>query len=96
MIRNMGSFDRGVRAFVVAPLVVVLAFVVGAGTVAGVILFVVAGTMLATSAIRFCPNYVWLGITTYPRGVRRVAIITFATARRTCPRATEAERRDRR
>ena len=35
MIRNMGSFDRGVRAFVVAPLVVVLAFVVGAGTVAG-------------------------------------------------------------
>lgn len=72
MIRNMGSYDRGVRAFVLAPLAVVLAFVVGAGTLAGVILFVVAGIMLATAAIGFCPNYVWLGITTYPRGVHRV------------------------
>ncbi len=72
MIRNMGSYDRGVRAFVLAPLAVVLAFVVGAGALAGVILFVVAGIMLATAAIGFCPNYVWLGITTYPRGVRRI------------------------
>ena len=72
MIRNMGSLDRGVRALVVAPIAIVLAFIVGAGTVAGVILFVVAAIMLATSAIGFCPNYVWLGITTYPRGVRRV------------------------
>lgn len=72
MIRNMGSFDRGVRAFVVAPVAIVLAFVVGAGSVAGVILFVLAGIMAATSATGFCPNYVWLGITTYPRGVHRV------------------------
>lgn len=64
MIRNMGSFDRGVRAFVVAPAAIVLAFIVGASTVAGVILFVLAGIMLATSAIGFCPNYVWLGIST--------------------------------
>ena len=49
-----------------------LAFIVGAGTVAGVILFVVAGIMLATSAMGFCPNYVWLGITTNSRGVHRV------------------------
>jgi hypothetical protein len=40
--------------------------------VAGVILFVLAGIMLATSATGFCPNYIWLGITTYPRGVHRV------------------------
>jgi hypothetical protein len=72
MIRNMGSLDRGVRAFVVAPIAIVLAFIVGVSTVGGVILFVVAGIMLATSAIGFCPNYVWLGITTYPRGVHRV------------------------
>lgn len=72
MIRNMGSVDRGVRAFLVAPVAIVLAFIVGAGTVAGVILFVLAAVMWATSAIGFCPNYVWLGITTYPRGVHRV------------------------
>ena len=28
MIRNMGSFDRGVRAFVVVPVAIVLAFIV--------------------------------------------------------------------
>ena len=72
MILNMGSFDRGVRAFLVAPVAIVLALIVGASTVAGVILFVLAGIMLATSAIGFCPNYIWLGITTYPRGVHRV------------------------
>jgi hypothetical protein len=72
MIRNMGSLDRGVRAFVVAPVAIVLAFIVGASTVTGVILFVLAGIMLATSAIGFCPNYVWLGISTYPHGVHRV------------------------
>ena len=27
---------------------------------------------LATSATGFCPNYIWLGITTYPHGVHRV------------------------
>ncbi|MGH3084903.1 MAG: YgaP family membrane protein [Gaiellaceae bacterium] len=72
MIRNMGSFDRGVRAFGVAPVAIVLAFIAGVSTPAGVILFVLAGIMLATSAIGFCPNYVWLGISTYPRGVHRV------------------------
>ena len=50
MIRNMGALDRALRAFVVAPLAIVLALIVGAGTVAGVILFIVAGIMLATSA----------------------------------------------
>ncbi|MGH3141665.1 MAG: YgaP family membrane protein [Gaiellales bacterium] len=72
MIRNMGSFDRGVRAFGVAPVAIVLACIVGASTLAGVILLVLAGIVLATSATGFCPNYVWLGITTYPRGVHRV------------------------
>ena len=71
MIRNMGSVDRGVRAFVVAPVAIVLAFIVGAATVAGVILFVVAGVMVATAATGFCPNYIWLGIST-EHGLRRV------------------------
>ena len=72
MIQNMGVLDRALRVFVVAPVAIVLAFIVGVSTVAGVVLFVLAGIMLATSAFGFCPNYVWLGISTYPRGLRRV------------------------
>lgn len=68
MIRNMGVLDRGLRAFVVAPVAIILAvLVVGATTVGGIILFVVAGIMLATGATGFCPNYVLAGISTDPR-----------------------------
>jgi Protein of unknown function (DUF2892) len=72
MIRNMGTVDRGVRAFVVVPLAIVLAFVLGTATVGGIILFVVAGIMLATAATGFCPTYVALGISTDPSGLHRV------------------------
>jgi len=72
MIRNMGGLDRGVRAFVVAPLAIVVALILGAGTVVGVIPLVVAGIMLATAATGFCPTYVLLGISTHPRGLHRV------------------------
>jgi hypothetical protein len=71
MTRNMGRFDRGLRAFVVAPVAVVVGLVLGAGTVVGVILFVVAGVMLATSGTGFCPTYTALGISTDPRGLHR-------------------------
>jgi hypothetical protein len=67
MTRNMGTFDRGLRAFVVAPAALVAAFVLGAGTLAGVILFVVAGIMLVTAATAVCPTYTALGISTDPR-----------------------------
>jgi len=66
MTRNMGTFDRGLRAFVVAPVATVVAFIVGAGTVGGVILFVVAGIMLVTAVTAFCPNYIVVGISTDP------------------------------
>jgi hypothetical protein len=68
----MGAIDRGLRAFVVAPVAIVVAFVLGAGTVFGVILFVVAGIMLTTAITAFCPNYTVLGISTRPRGLHRV------------------------
>ncbi len=71
MSRNMGVLDRGLRGFVVAPLATVVAFVLGAGTIAGVVLFVVAGVMLATAVTAYCPTYTLLGITT-DHGVRRV------------------------
>jgi Inner membrane protein YgaP-like, transmembrane domain len=64
MTRNMGALDRGARAFLVAPAAIILAFVVGAGTFWGIVLFAVAGIMLATSTTGYCPNYTWLGIST--------------------------------
>ena len=67
MTRNMGTFDRGLRAFVVAPVAIVVGVIVGAGTIGGVILIAVAGIMLATAATAFCPNYILLGISTDPR-----------------------------
>ena len=42
---NMGSVDRVLRAFVVAPLAIVIAIGSWAGSVAGIILLVVAAIM---------------------------------------------------
>jgi hypothetical protein len=67
MTRNMGTIDRSLRAFVVTPAAIVAAFIIGAGTVGGVILFVIAGIMLVTSGTGYCPNYTILGISTDPR-----------------------------
>jgi hypothetical protein len=72
MTPNMGIFDRGLRAFVVAPIAIVAAFLLGASTVVGVILLVVAGIMLATAVTAFCPTYAVVGITTRPHGLHRV------------------------
>ena len=72
MIKNMGTLDRSLRIFVVAPVAIVVALILGAGTVAGIILFVVAVTMLATAVTAFCPTYTLLCISTHPRGVHRV------------------------
>ena len=72
MTHNMGALDRRVRTFVVAPAAIVVAFIVGAGTIGGIILFGIAGIMLASSVVGFCPTYTVVGISTYPRGVHRV------------------------
>ena len=71
MTRNIEALHRSLRAFVVAPVAIVLAVLVGAGAVAGVILLVVAGMMLATAATGVCPTYMVIGIWTRPRGVHR-------------------------
>jgi Protein of unknown function (DUF2892) len=73
MSRNMGAFDRGLRAFLVAPVAVIVAFLIGAGTVVGIVLLVVVGLMLTTAAAGFCPTYTIIGISTHPRGLHRVA-----------------------
>ena len=67
MTRNMSNLDRGLRTFVVAPAAVIAAVLVGAGSVGGVLLFVLAAVMLATSAVGFCPLYTLLHVNTSGR-----------------------------
>jgi Protein of unknown function (DUF2892) len=68
MKRNMGTLDRIVRTVVVAPLLVVLGAVVfEVGSVLSIVAFALAGIMLATAAVGFCPLYAPLGISTCPR-----------------------------
>ena len=65
MTRNLGSIERFVRALVVAPVMIVLALVVfGPGSVLGIIAFVIAFAMLATSLISWCPIWRALGLNT--------------------------------
>jgi Protein of unknown function (DUF2892) len=57
MSRNMSNPDRALRGLVVAPIAIVLAVLVGAGSIGGIVLFALAAIMLATSAVGFCPLY---------------------------------------
>ena len=67
LVKNMGSLDRAVRAFVIAPAAIIAAFALGAASASGIVLFVVAGIALATGAIGICPSYVPFGIDTHGR-----------------------------
>ena len=67
MNKNMSTLDRSLRTFVVAPVAIVAAFALGVGSIAGVLLLVVAVAMLATSAVGFCPLYALLHINTRGR-----------------------------
>jgi Inner membrane protein YgaP-like, transmembrane domain len=56
MHTNMSNFDRVVRAgLAVAALVV--AIVIGAGSVGGIVLLVLAAVMGVTATVGFCPIY---------------------------------------
>jgi hypothetical protein len=63
MRTNESGLDRGLR-LVVAVVAAVVAFVVGAGSVGGIVLLVVAAIMLVTAAVGFCPLYRVFGIST--------------------------------
>jgi len=76
LIKNMGSLDRAVRAFVIAPVAIVAAFALGASSIGGIVLFVLASVALTTGAIGICPSYVPLGIDTHGRGHARAASAT--------------------
>ncbi len=62
MSRNMNNTDRALRTFLVAPAALVVAVLVGAGSIAGIVLFALAAIVLATGAIGFCPLYKLLHI----------------------------------
>jgi Inner membrane protein YgaP-like, transmembrane domain len=64
MTRNIGTFDRKARAFGVAPLLVAVGLIAGAGTTLGVVFFVLAAVPLVTAAVGFCPLYALLHLTT--------------------------------
>ena len=68
LVKNMGSLDRALRAFVVAPGAIVAALDLGPGSIGGIVLFAVAGIALVTGAAGRCPNYVLFGIDTHGRG----------------------------
>ena len=68
MMRNMGTVDRVLRTTVAAPALVLLGLVVlEVGSLLSVAALVLAGIMLSTSAIGFCPAYVPFGISTLSR-----------------------------
>ncbi|MHB8489326.1 MAG: YgaP family membrane protein [Candidatus Dormibacteria bacterium] len=66
MAQNMGPIDRGARV-VVAFAAALLSLSLGFGTVIGVVLLVVAGILLVTGTVGFCPLYALLHISTRAR-----------------------------
>lgn len=67
MKRNMGTVDRLLRAFVIAPAAIVWAGAAGWTGVWAIVALVVAVIMLGTAAVGFCPLYALLGIDTIGR-----------------------------
>ncbi len=71
MTRNMARIDRLARGVIVAPVALIVALVVGIGSVAGVILAAVAVIMAVTAAVGFCPLYRAVGVATGGHTVAR-------------------------
>lgn len=63
---NMGPLDRKIRTFAVAPALVIVGVLLGPGGLLSVILYALAGVMVATSAVGSCPLYAVFGIKTCP------------------------------
>ena len=63
MTTNESALDRGVRALI-AVAAFIGAFMVGFGSVWGVVLVVVGAIVAVTAAVGFCPLYRVFGIST--------------------------------
>lgn len=66
MKKNMGCVDRVLRTLAAVAIVVLIVLKVVAGTLL-IVLGIVAAVFLITSAVGFCPLYVFLRISTIPR-----------------------------
>ena len=66
MNMNMGSADRKLRAFVVAPVLVVVGVLVGPAGWLAIVLYALAAVMLATATAGSCPLYTLFGLRTCP------------------------------
>jgi len=63
MVKNVGSPDKIAR-YVIAVVAVIVALMVGAGSVLGIMLFVVAAVMVVTALLGFCPIWRIIGVNT--------------------------------
>jgi hypothetical protein len=54
---NMGSTDRKIRAFLIAPLLVIVGIVAGPTGALAYVLYLLAVVMLVTGVVGFCPLY---------------------------------------
>ncbi len=63
MTKNEGTIDRVARG-VVAVVALILAFVVGIGSIVGVILALIGVVMAVTAVVGFCPLYRLVGVST--------------------------------
>ena len=66
MQKNVGSTDRNIR-LIAAVVAAAVAFVVGVGSLAGVLLLIVAVAMLVTATVGVCGLYKPFGINTCKR-----------------------------
>lgn len=65
MKKNIGSVDRTIRT-VIAPVLVLVGVLVGPGGWPAILLYAVAGLLLATAAVSTCPLYLPFGLSTRP------------------------------
>lgn len=63
---NMGSADRKLRAFIVAPVLIVVGLLVGPASWLAIVLYALAAVMLGTAAVGSCPLYLPFGLRTRP------------------------------
>ncbi|NTW41664.1 MAG: DUF2892 domain-containing protein [Cellulomonadaceae bacterium] len=64
MKKNIGSTDRMLRAFVLAPALVIAGVLAGPTGVLAVTAYSLAAVMLVTSAVSTCPLYMPFGLST--------------------------------
>ena len=64
--KNMGSADSKIRAFVVAPVLIVAGLLVGPAGLLAIVLYALAGVMLVTAVVGTCPLYMLFGLRTCP------------------------------